>query len=204
MIRIDSLSGNSLTVLICCIKSDFNSIAATSATLQFAAKARALKTKVVPLVTFKTPCKGAAPNLTTLAKTPTPFKTPGKTTFRTPLVQIQQPKKVITPGGSTFAFPNKMNMQKQFNDLDESVLVSSSYGVRDRLPMESLDSIENRISTAVMGRLDTFFEEIKEKLNQSILSSGSYSSFIQPSVLESTFGSIRQKAIRGESEFSNL
>lgn len=155
------------------------------------------------MVTFKTPSKGAAPNLSNLSKTPTPFKTPGKTSFRTPLVQIQQPKKVITPGGSTFAFPTKMNMQKQFNDLDESVLVSSSYGMRDRLPMESVDSIENRISTAVMGRLDSFFEEIKEKLNQSILSSGSHSSFIQPSALESTFGSIRQKAIRGETEFFN-
>jgi hypothetical protein len=51
-----SLSGNSLTVLICCVKADVQSITTTSAALQFASKARAIKTKVQPSV-FKTPFK---------------------------------------------------------------------------------------------------------------------------------------------------
>lgn len=192
----DSLSGNSLTVMICCIKSDFPSIAATSTALQFAANARALKTKVLPS-TFKTPFK--AP--------PTPFQSGQsvfKTPYRTPLIQVQQSsnkKAVVTPGGSTFAFPSNkravLNMSKQFEDLDESVLVSSSYDVAQKArtvshrQTETEQDIENRIQVAVMGRVDAFLEEFREKLNQTLLFSSN-----PQSILESTMEGIRKKTAR--------
>ena len=120
----DSLSGNSLTVLICCVKADFQSITTTSAALQFASKARAIKTKVQPSV-FKTPFK--VPPVQSQFKTPgkTPFKTPGSLPYRTPLAPIQR-NKATSPMGASFAVPEKISMLEKYEDLDESVLLAGS------------------------------------------------------------------------------
>ena len=193
LISTDSLSGNSLTVLICCIRPDFHSIVATSTALQFAANARALKTKVLP-ATFKTPFK---------APPPTPsgsFRTP----FRTPLVPIlkssNKTKAVVTPRGSTFVLPSKRavcDMSKQFDDLEESIIVSSSYDIaRSKAPDAAAamvkpdkENMEDRIQAAVMRRWDAFLDECRERFNQTIL----LASNCPPSILESTRATVRNK-----------
>lgn len=161
-----------MTILICCVKADIQSITTTSAALQFAAKARAIKTKVQPAI-FKTPFKPGTVHFKTPGRTP--FKTPGNTPFRTPLAQIKL-NKVVTPGGSSFAvpnFPEKINMSEQFDDLEESILVSGSYP-RNSAKFSEVDDIENRIQTAVMERVDTFLEGFRDKLAQSLLANCSH------------------------------
>ena len=147
--------------------------------MQFASKARAIKTKVQPSF-FKTPFKVPPTQLKTPGKTP--FKTPGSTPFiiRTPLAQIQR-SKVVTPGGSSFAVPEKMAMLEKCVDLDESVLVSGS----SNLPkLSESDDIENRIHMAVMERVDTFLEGFKDKLAQSLLANCSGTHFSSQSLLD--------------------
>ena len=143
----DSLSGNSVTVLICCVKPNAQSIAATSNTLQFAAKARALKTKVIY----------------------SSFKTPGRS-MRTPLAPFRN--NVVTPGGSCFAVPSvKFNMQKTFEDLDESILVSGCHGAIDRRSetRPGAQNLEDRLHASAMEKIDAFLEEFRERMNQSLL-----------------------------------
>jgi hypothetical protein len=107
------------------VKADFQSITTTSAALQFASKARAIKTKVQPSV-FKTPFK--VPPVQSQFKTPgkTPFKTPGSLPYRTPLAPIQRNKAASPMGASSFAVPEKISMQEKYEDLDESVLLAGS------------------------------------------------------------------------------
>lgn len=180
---IDSLSGNSLTNLICCVKSDVHSITSTSAALQFAAKARAIKTKVQPIA-FKTPLKPV--KTPTNFKTPskTPLKTPGNTLWRTPLVPILR-NKVVTPGGSSFALPQRVCINEPANDLDESIFVSGSYKSGGSKNPE-VDDIENRIQTAVMERVDLFLEGFKDKLAQSLLANCSQHFTSSQSLLSET------------------
>ena len=196
----DSLSGNSLTVLICCVKADVQSLTTTSAALQFASKARAIKTKVQPSV-FKTPFK--VPPVQTQFKTPrkTPFKTPGSTSFRTPFAQIHR-NKLVTPGGSSFTVPTNMGMFEKCEDLDESVFLSGSF--RRNLPkLAESDDFESRIHMAVIERVDIFLEGFKDKLAQSLLTDCSGSYFNCQSLLErnSTNNSSHIKGVTAISYF---
>lgn len=155
----------------------------TSAALQFAAKAKAIKTKVQPSV-FKTPFKqGPASRFKTPNKTP--FKTPGLTTpYRTPLAQIQR-NKVVTPGGTSFAIPGKICVPQCSDELDESILVSGSYK-RNYSKISDSDDIENRIQMAVMERVDTFLESFRDKLAQSLLANCTQNFTTSQSIMESS------------------
>lgn len=176
---IDSLSGNSLTNLICCVKADVQSINTTSAALQFAAKARAVKTKV-QLTPFKTPFKPSIAQVPLKTPVKPPFKIPANTPFRTPLVPIQR-NKVVTP---SLALPIQLStFDEPLDDLDESIFVSGSYG-KIQPKVTDLD-IENRIQTAVMERVDMFLEGFRDKLAQSLLNNCSHHSTSCQSLLDS-------------------
>lgn len=162
----DSLSGNSLTVLICCVKADVQSIPTTSAALQFASKARAIKTKVQS--SFKTPLKPALVQVQFKTPGKTHFKTPKCTPWRTPFATIERNRKVMTPGGSSFAVPEQLAMSEKCPNLDESVLVSGSFK-RNLSKLSDSEDIENRIQKAVMERVDSFLEGFKDKLAHSLL-----------------------------------
>ncbi len=64
-------------------------------------------------------------------------------------------------------------MREQFDDLEESILVSGSY-VRNQIKLSEADDIENRIQIAVMERVDTFLEGFRDKLAQSLLANCSH------------------------------
>ncbi|XP_057370294.1 kinesin-like protein KIF27 [Daphnia carinata] len=161
----DSLSGNSLTVLICCVKADVQSITTTSAALQFAAKARAIKTKVQS--SFKTPLKPALAQVQLKTPSRIRFKTPRSTPWRTPFAPIER-NRIVTPGGSSFAVPEQLAMSEKCSNLDESVFVSGSFK-RSLSKLSDSEDIENRIQMAVMERVDTFLEGFKDKLAHSLL-----------------------------------
>ncbi|XP_046634989.1 chromosome-associated kinesin KIF4-like [Daphnia pulicaria] len=198
----DSLSGNSLTVLICCVKADFQSITTTSAALQFASKARAIKTKVQPSV-FKTPFK--VPPVQSQFKTPgkTPFKTPGSLPYRTPLAPIQR-NKATSPMGASFAVPEKISMLEKYEDLDESVLLAGSFDRRNLPKLSETNDIENRIQKAVMERVDIFLEGFKDKLAQSLLANCSGAHLSCRSLLDGNSANSSSHARRSELDALNL
>ena len=90
--------------------------------------------------------------------------------MRTPLAPFRN--NVVTPGGSCFAVPSvKFNMQKTFDDLDESILVSGCHGAIDRRSetRPEAQNLEDRLHASAMEKIDAFLEELRERMNQSLL-----------------------------------
>ncbi|EFX68706.1 hypothetical protein DAPPUDRAFT_259772 [Daphnia pulex] len=183
-------------------QADVQSITTTSAALQFASKARALKTKVQPSV-FKTPFK--VPPVQSQFKTPgkTPFKTPGSLPYRTPLAPIQR-NKAASPMGASFAVPEKISMLEKYEDLDESVLLAGSFDRRNLPKLSETDDIENRIQMAVMERVDIFLEGFKDKLAQSLLANCSGAHLSCQSLLDGNSANTSSHARRSELDALNL